>query len=352
MRTARLLPLAGMLLVATLALGLAPVGTGPPAAAAQAPQRVRLGVVGSASDAGFFIGIEHGYYREQGLDLEITQFDSAARMVAPLGAGQLDVGGGTHSVGLFNAVARGVGIRMVADKGSARPGHGFNALLFRRDLVESGRLRTPADLRGMRIANSARGTVNEAILLAWLRPAGLTLDDVEVVELGFPEHAAAFLGNAIEAAISIEPFLTRLADQGLAVIYERLDAVLPGFQVASVYYSDPFAREQADAARRFMLAYLRAVRYYNDAFVGGDQAKRREVINILTRYTPVTDPALYERMALPGLHPDGALNVASIANDQEIWIQLGLLQTRLDLSQVIDPSFAEAAVQVLGPYRP
>ncbi len=345
--------LAGVLIAVALALGLAADATRPPspALAAQGSLRVHLGVVGGVSDAGFYVGLDKGYYRELGLEIETTPFDSAARMVAPLGASQLDVGGGTHSVGLFNAVARGVSIKMVADKGSALPGHGFNGLIFRRDLVESGRLRTAADLRGMRVANSARGTVNEGILLAWLRPHGLGLDDIEMVEMGFGEHAAAFLGGAIEAAVSIEPFLTRNVDQGLATIYSRLDEVLPGYQIASVYYSAQFAREQNDAARRFMVAYLRAVRYYNDAFQRGDAAKRQDVVGILTRYTTVTDPAVYDRMAMPGLHPDGIINVASVAGDQDLWLQLGLLQNRLDLGQVIDGSFAEAAVQTLGPYR-
>jgi NitT/TauT family transport system substrate-binding protein len=353
MRAALLVRSAAVLLAAALALGLV-VEAAPapaPALAAQAPLRVRLGVVGGVSDAGFYVGLDKGYYREQGLEIETTPFDTAARMVVPLGAGQLDVGGGTHSVGLFNAVARGVSIKMVADKGSALPGHGFNGLLFRRDLVDSGRLRTPGDLRGLRVANSVAGSVNEALLLAWLRPHGLGLDDIEMVEMGFGDHAAAFNGRTIDAAVSIEPFLTRVVDQGLATLYGRLDEVLPGFQVASVYYSAQFAREQADAARRFMVAYLRAVRYYNDAFGGGDLAKRQDVIGILTRHTTVQDPALYERMAMPGLHPDGTLNVASIANDQEIWLGLGLVQNRVPIQDVVDLSFAEAAVHVLGPYR-
>ncbi len=338
-----------------LALSIGPVADAlRPAALAQAAQgaaRVRLGVVGTASDSGFFIALERGFFREQGLDVETTPFDTAVRMVAPLGASQLDVGGGSHSVGLFNAAARGVAIRMVADKGSALPGHGFIGLLIRRDLVDSGRVRTAADLRGLRVASATRGTVSEGVLNAWLSPYGVSADQVEVVEMAFPDHAAALNGRTVEAAVTVEPFLTRVADQGLASLYGRLDAVSPGHQIAEVFYADAFAREQADAAHRFMRAYLRAVRYYNDAFGGGDVAKRQDVIGILTRQTPVTDPALYERMALPGLHPDGALSVPSIAADQEIWLQLGMLPTRLDLSHVVDTSFAEAAAQALGPYR-
>ena len=77
-----------------------PAATGAPAATASpAVETVRLGVLGSATDAGVFIALDQGYFHEQGLALDLTPFDSAARMVAPLGAGQLDIGGGSHRGG-------------------------------------------------------------------------------------------------------------------------------------------------------------------------------------------------------------------------------------------------------------
>jgi NitT/TauT family transport system substrate-binding protein len=328
-----------------------PAPTAEAAAPPLALEVLRLGMVGSATDAGFFIGLERGYFREQGLDLEATPFDSAARMVAPLAAGQLDVGGGTHSAGLFNAVARGIAIKMVADKGSALPGHGFTGLLFRRDLVEAGRLRNPGDLRGARFAASARGGAADLPLAVWLRPYGLTVDDVEWVELGFPEHASAFAGRTVDASVTIEPFVTRILDMGLATQYQRIDEAIPGYQVAEVFFSAQFAGEQAEVGRRFMVGYLRGVRYYNDAFDGGDAAKRQEVIDILTRYTAIKDAAVYARITLPGLDPDGRMNLATLAEDQALWLATGLQQARINLSDVVDSSFAEAAVRTLGPYR-
>ena len=100
-----------------------------------------------------------------------------------------------------------------------------------------------------------------------------------------------------------------------------------------------------------MVAYLKAVRYYNDAFTYGDAAKRQEIIGILARNTPVKDTALYERMAMPGLAPDGRINLASLAEHQEVWLAAGLQQAPVDLGDVVDLSFAEAAVRTLGPYR-
>jgi len=317
-----------------------------------ATETVRLGLLSSASDSGIFIALDQGYFREQGIEVEMTPFDSAARMVAPLGAGQLEVGAGSHSAGLFNAVARGIDIKLVADKGSALPGFGFQALVFRRDLVESGQLRNPGDLRGLRATVPARGITPEAALAHWLRPYGLTLDDLEIVELNFADHASALAGRAVEASVTIEPFLTRVLDLGVGTIYQRTDELLPGYQIAEIIYSGQFIRERPEAARRFMLAYLKGVRFYNDAFVRGDLAKRQEVVASLVRNTPVKDVALYDRMVMPGLHPDGRMNVTSLNEDQEFWLSRGLQQGRINFDDLIEYTFANYAVEALGgPYR-
>ncbi len=71
---------------------------------------VRVGIIGTISDAGLLIADRKGYFNQEGINAVFTAFDSAARMVAPLGAGQLDVGAGSASAGLYNAVARGIAI--------------------------------------------------------------------------------------------------------------------------------------------------------------------------------------------------------------------------------------------------
>ena len=63
---------------------------------------------------------------------------------------------------------------------------------------------------------------------------------------------------------------------------------------------------QGDQLSRFLIGYLRGVRDYNDAFARNQG--RAEVVRILTEQTSVRDPALYERMNMPSLDPDGTIN--------------------------------------------
>src|SRR2546421_9333782 len=103
-------------------------------------QELTVGTTGSSSDAPFFIADKKGYFADEGLKVKIIRFDSAAKMVPSLGTGELDVGSGATSAGLYNAAKRGVDIRIVADKARAAKGYGFESILLRKDLAESGKI--------------------------------------------------------------------------------------------------------------------------------------------------------------------------------------------------------------------
>src|SRR5689334_14503339 len=90
----------------------AALGAGLSAAAAQAPIPVNIGATSSASDAPLYIADKKGFFREEGLEAKVTNFRSAADMVAPLGTGQVDAGAGSASAGLYNAMLQGIKIRI------------------------------------------------------------------------------------------------------------------------------------------------------------------------------------------------------------------------------------------------
>src|SRR5215831_16310420 len=104
-----------------------------PYSPAAAADQVKIGIARTISDAGYYIADAMGFFREDGLGVSITAFNSAAQMIAPLGTGELDVGGGTVSAGFYNAVGRGIGMKIVADQASIKPGYGYSSLMVRKD---------------------------------------------------------------------------------------------------------------------------------------------------------------------------------------------------------------------------
>jgi NitT/TauT family transport system substrate-binding protein len=315
--------------------------------AAPTPITVKFGQVGTVSDGAIFIGNAKGYFKDQGITLDLQPFQSAAQMTAPLGTGELDAGGGAPSAGLYNAIDRGVKIAIVADKGSLTAGHGYEAVIVRKALAD--KVKGPKDMKGRKIALAARDIVPEYSLNEYLKTGGLTVKDVEIVTLSFPDMAPAIANGSIDVAVPTEPTVTRILDAGTGVLLTRTDAVVPGEQTAVILFSDKFAQNKG-AAVRFMKAYLLGARFYNDAFDKKDPAKRKEAIDIIAKGTKL-DAALIDKVVMPGVDPNGGVNVKSLDAAQQYFVAKGSEQKPLDMSKVVNTSFAEEAVKQLGPYK-
>ncbi|HZV65655.1 MAG TPA: ABC transporter substrate-binding protein [Telluria sp.] len=325
-----------------------------PLASRAADIPLRVGVSSASSDIVFYVADKKGYFKQEGLSVTFTPFDSAAKMVAPLGAGQLDIGGGSPSAGLYNAVERGIDIKIVADKGSTPAGYGFQPLLVRADLVASGRYKTLKDLKGMKIAGSAPGSASTSTLNEALKSAGLKTGDVERVFMAFPQHVAALQNKAVDAAMTTEPSATRAVQSGAAVRVLGDDVIYPNHQLAVLLYGGAFIKDKPDAAKRFMRAYLRAARDYNDGLKDGKIAgpNADEIIAILVEYTNIKDPKVYRAITPQGTSPDGTINVASLKTDLAFFKEQGQVKGKVTVDQVLDLRFADAALKELGPYKP
>jgi NitT/TauT family transport system substrate-binding protein len=317
------------------------------------PVPVRVAISNTSSDVGIFIADKKGYFRDEGIAVTTIPFDSAAKMVAPLGSGELDVGSGSAAAGLYSAVARGIKIEIVADTSSAPPHYGHNILLVRTDLMASGRYKTLADLKGMKIALTAPGASSNATLNVALVKAGIKFSDIEPVYLGYPQHYVALVNKAVDAGLTAEPAATQAINARAAVRIMSDDEIDPYHQAAVVLYSGAFAQQKPDAARRFMKAYLRAVRYYNGALADGKLAgpNGEDVIAILTEYTKIKDAAVYRAISPQGCNPDGYVNEASLKKDFAFYQEQGWIEGKVTVEQVIDNSFVAAALKDLGPYK-
>jgi NitT/TauT family transport system substrate-binding protein len=311
------------------------------------PVSVRSGLVGSVAEAGQLIALERGYFQEQGLSVELVPFDNTARMTPSLATGDLDVGAGGVSAGLFNAIARGVPIRIVGPQAQHDPGASGVYFMVRADLIASGAFSDYPDLRGLRIAIPARGTAPDFAVGLALARAGLSPTDCELVELSFPDMVPALANGAIDVAVQAEPAAAQAVNRGAAVKWRELADIRPGIQFTVVLYSPQFV-EHPEAARRWMLAYLKGVRDYNDAFK--HNRGRAEVVEILTRQTPVKSPALYEQMGFASIDPNGRVGRVSLAEQLDWYVAQGLVTQVIDLEQAIDLRFADFALERLGPY--
>lgn len=320
---------------------------------ASAQDTVKVGNNGVVSDAVFYIAHERGLFAKQNIKVELVKFDAGPQMIAPLGTGQIDVGAGAASVGLVNAVARGINIKIVADKGSTPPGYEYFPMLVRKDLVDSGRVKTFADFKGLKVAEGGQGGAQGSTLNEALKKGGLTHKDVEHVYMGYPQHVPALVNGSVDISVTAEPSATQALETGKVVKFPD-QRVYPNQQAAVLLFGGDFIQKRREVAQRFMIAYVEAARYYNGALKDGAFAGKNadDLIKLLIANTNVKDAAIYRKMVPNGINPDGRLNLDSLAKDYAFYREMGYVERPVDIAAMTDTSFVDHALKILGPYEP
>lgn len=320
---------------------------------AHAAEKVKIAIIGGTADVGFYLADAKGWFADDGIDVEMITFDSGARMIAPMSTGEIDVGTGAVSAGLYAAVERSITMRIVADKGRNVKGMSFQGLMVRKALIDAGTVKSLADLKGRKIAFTGPGANDSAVMDEALRKIGSKFADVESIYLGLPAQLPAYQNGAIDASIMPEPFRSGVLKAGSAVEFMPAADLRDNDQTSAVVYSEAFIKNRPETAKKLMKGYIRGVRAYNDALKGGTISgpNADEVIDVMAKYSSIKDKALLRAIVPTAIDPDGKLSLESLRADLAFYKAQGQVKSDITADAVVDPSFAEATVAVLGPYR-
>jgi NitT/TauT family transport system substrate-binding protein len=319
---------------------------------AQAADKVVVGTGGSAGDAPFYIAQDKDYFKREGLDVELIVLDSGAKVIAPLGTGELDVGSGALSVGFWNALVRGVKFRIVADRGHTEKGYLYQSVFMRKDLVDGGQFKSLKDLKGLRMGFAAQGVTSLSLLNEAAKFAGIKFEDAVPVYLSFPQQVAALQNKALDGSFLIEPMATAAANAGIGVRFMDTNEFYPHQQISVIFFSDKFATERKAVAEKFMRGWLRGVRAYNDTLVGGKIAApgSDDVVQLMAKSFNMKGELIRE-MYSHAVDVSGAVNAAGIQKDLDFFLKQGWVTGQIKASDVVDMSFAQKAAADLGAYQ-
>ncbi len=302
------------------------------------PLKVTIG--SQFSYAPLFIARAEGYFEEFGLDIEFVEFSGASQATTLLVSGDIDIYAGTINSGFLNAVYQSGTIKAVADRGHVAPGGCSSyAILIRKDLFESGEVTGPADLKGQLFSGQTAGT-GAYFLSTYLAQAGLTFDDIEFTDLSTAAELDAFDTGAIAGATKPEPGLTQALSAGNVVVLAEAEAVLGTLQSGVIAFSDDLLTERRDVGARFLAAYLKGVRQYNE----GKTERNLEILSL------ATGESVDELKAFcwPPVHPDGYLNFAAV-NGFQLWsVEQGHMDAALTEEQFRDAAILQDALTLLG----
>jgi len=290
------------------------------------------------------------FFEKQGLKVELTYFKkSGAPMTLLLSNGSLDVGAGNISAGLWNAVNKGMDIKIVADKGQIQKNRSYISLIVRKDLVESGKYKSFFDLKGYRMGLTALGVSQQVATDKFLSASGLSINDVSFNVLAYSHMNIALAKKELDATVQLEPYVAKAIIDGIAVKVADVYDVYPDQQSAAIFYSASFAERYPDLAKKFMIAYLKGVREYEKAFI--EHIDTRKTIMLLKKHINITSDAIWNIMTPVGLNPDGYLNLESLEDDISWYEKNGFIDKVPSITQVVDYQYVEYTLKQIGKYE-
>jgi NitT/TauT family transport system substrate-binding protein len=322
------------------------------AAAAKPSSTVTLtvGVTGSLADLPVYVGIERGYFKEQGVDTQIVPFGTSVDEIPQLASGQLLVGGGSINAGLFNAIARGIPMKIVADQGHDPAEFQGTGWTIRKELLDTGQVKDPKDLKGRTVAGSPPGTTTDPELDILLKRGGLTLNDIKIQMVGFADLPAAYASKAIDLGVTFEPLTGIIQSQGTGKMWITSGQLLADHEVSVRLFSPVLTdKYPVELARNWMLAYVQAVRDVTKAYAQPPLSD--DIVNVITKYTSQKDPAAARRVKMAPINPDGFVYRETLQYDLDYFASHNLVNTPPALDKTIDNSFVDYAISKLGRYN-
>ena len=314
-------------------------------------EKIKVGLLMINADAGVFLALERGYFREQGLAVDVNYFGSSGGLqMAALTTGELDVGSGSISPGIYNAVAGGVNMRVVASKSRVGP-RGSAKYIARRSLLDAGKPFSLKEIKGKLIALNSVGGSSRLYLNGLLKKAGLKETDVVVRVMPFNDMVSALSQSSVDVAFLVQPFITIVEEKGIGTGIADLWDLFPGHMTNNLFYSDAFIRNRPMLAEKFMAGFLKGQRYFYDVAV-----KKKEpldgVVDVVAKYFRAGDKKLLRLgLSVTELAPNGEVDLKEIQDDQDWYFQKGLIRAKVDVNKMADLRFVQSAVQALGAYR-
>jgi NitT/TauT family transport system substrate-binding protein len=330
-----------------IAVALAAVAALSLPAHAQVPEKAKL-TIGVGGKTLFYylpltIAERNGYFKTEGLDVEILDFPGGARALQALLGGSVDVVSGAYEHTITQQ-AKGQFIEALVLQGK------YAGIVLGMSKEKAAAYKSPADLKGMKIGVTAPGSSTNMFVNVLLAKAGLKPDSVAIVGVGATAGAVAIMKRGeLEAISNLDPVISQLESDGtiVAVIDTRTvkgmqDVYGGAYAAGCIYAPVDFAKKYPNTAQAVVNAMVRALRFI--------QASTPDQIVAAVPPEYYTDKALYKAALiknLDGFKQDGFIGPEAA---QGVYRDLktfdpGVQTATVDLTKTVNMTFQQKAAQ-------
>ena len=285
---------------------------------------------------GVYIAKELGYFDEQGINVELTAFESGLQSLRGGIAGGVDIVAAS-SEPIITVISRGAKIHSIFSYA-----HRLTVVMAAQESI-----RKPADLRGKNLGIQDVGAFREVMTRAVLHSAGLTPQDVNYIPVASAGYIAALISNKIDTAILHidQAYMARTKKASLHPLVPLWE-LMPSYWYGTFSANDELLRKEPDLLARAVAAIIKAHRFM--------YREKERTLDLASKHTgypkEVLSPA-YDALAAAKVWP---VNDGMPAEMVEVTInkmaEIGLLKEneRPKVEQVVDRGPANAALAKLG----
>ena len=312
-------------------------------AEAQGPLKLRVGwaVVPGQLTSIIFAKPEILKHYGKSYAVELIHFRGSTPQITALAAGELDIAAlAFSSFGLAIQNAHMNDLRFIGDLyQDGIDGYYANEYLVRTDSP----IHKVEDLKGKVLATNGLGGAVDMALRKILRDHGLEENrDYQIVEIQFPNMAAALEEKKVDLAGMVMPFALIAKKTGKVRTLFTMKDAMGEAQTTLMAARQGFIAQHRAVLVDFFEDWQRAMRWYYDP------KNRAEAIRILSNFTK-QPPAAYEDWLFTKedyyRNPDVIPNVKALQNNLNVQKELGLLNISIDVNKYADLSLVEDAAK-------
>ena len=321
----RALALAGVMAMLVAACGDDDDGgdaeTGGEAPAEEELTTIAVGVVPVVDVAPLYLGIEKGFFEEEGLDVQPAVAQGGAAIIPAVVQGDQEIGF-SNIVSLLIGQTEDLPVQVISQgiQATDDPENDTAAIAVTAD----SDIQDAADLEGKTIAINTLRNISELTVSAALEGEGVDVSTINFVEVPLPDMVGQLEAGQVDAAGLVEPFITTGKAAGhRMLIYDRV-ATEPELTVATYFTSDSYLESNPEVVEGFVSAMNRSLEYATE---NPDEARQA-----IGEYTEIP-PEVLEDVVLPLWQTD--LNVPSIELISELMVTVGITDQQADVDALI-----------------
>jgi NitT/TauT family transport system substrate-binding protein len=287
-------------------------------ASAHAQDKIRLGVLPFSESLGAIIAEREGYFKAEGLEIEMSSYASGALSLPLLQSGRLDIAF-SNTVSTLQALEQGLDATILAPGAVVRASTPDSTTAV---LVLKGSAKSPKDLEGKRVAVNVINSTAWMYMVALFDKHGVDRSKIRFVEIPFPQMNDPLLNKQLDAIGQVEPFRTILLDTGKveAIGYSYVE-VQPNADITQYLALSAWVKKNPQVAARFARAIVKGAQFAN-----ANEAATREINQQFTKL----NPALKDRVLLPRFGT--AVSLDEIRKTMNLMLKYGLMKQPVDLA--------------------